>query len=816
MSRVFDQSYADFFSTAFAQSRRFPYPYQERLASISAWPEMLDVPTGMGKTAAVTLAWLYKRGWRRGGRNVDIDENTPRRLIWCLPMRVLVEQTHENINDWLRNLDIQGSAGDSLVSVHLLMGGESSPKIKIWTEYPEEDMILIGTQDMLLSRAMMRGYGMSRYRWPMDFALLHNDCLWAFDEVQLMGAGLTTSTQLEGFRRNHQFPLAKSSRSIWISATLKRDWLESIDLKSHLPKFNELRLDESDQRQAAERLNARKSLHKATVSLTQEANNKDGVKTYIEELSRTILEEHSPDSQTLVILNRVDRAQKLFEQIRRIRNAHDDLLIHARFRSFERKKQNERLSASIPDRIIVATQAIEAGVDLTSKILFTELAPWSSLVQRFGRCNRYGEHNGYNAAQVFWIDIEEGADTLPYEISALQVAKEKMATLYDVAPKSLPSIEESCPLSAVLRRKDLLDLFNTDPDLSGFDVDVSDYIRDNSAPGLQVFWRDFERDPNKPDVQPAPHRDELCPVSLGQAKNIAKRKNRAWYWDALVKTWQALSSPPRSGMTLLLAAADGGYDEKLGFVTDGRAAVSTVECGQDDQFDSFGGDNRSLTKIPVLLANHLGNAADAAKSLCDIVKENNNADEVIRAARWHDVGKAHKVFQETMHHCPEALEGILAKSNCSWKAHSRPCFRHELVSALAWLAQHDDPNNPDSEIDLIAYLIAAHHGRVRMSLRAMPNETQPSSNELRFARGVWEGDRLPELSFDGEQSSKIELSLALMEIGEGEQGRSWTARTLGLLEQHGPFRLAWLETLVRLADWRASAKEQNQPDACRG
>jgi hypothetical protein len=48
---------------------------------------------------------------------------------------------------------------------------------------------------MLLSRALNRGYGMSRYRWPMHFGLLNNDCLWVMDEVQLMGSGLTTSLQ---------------------------------------------------------------------------------------------------------------------------------------------------------------------------------------------------------------------------------------------------------------------------------------------------------------------------------------------------------------------------------------------------------------------------------------------------------------------------------------------------------------------------------------------------------------------------------------------------------------------------------------------
>ena len=116
-------------------------------------------------------------------------------------------------------------------------------------------------------------------------------------------------------------------------------------------------------------------------------------------------------------------------------------------------------------------------------------------MQRFGRCNRYGEYEADNPAQAFWIDIEDDADTLPYDSEALQHARKKLIELDDVSPGNLPSTDERRPLSAVLRRKDLLDLFNTDPDLSGFDVDVSDYIRDKSAPRPQVFWRDFKQDP---------------------------------------------------------------------------------------------------------------------------------------------------------------------------------------------------------------------------------------------------------------------------------------------------------------------------------
>ncbi len=65
---------------------------------------------------------------------------------------------------------------------------------------------------MLLSRALMRGYAMSRFRWPVDLALQHNDAQWVFDEVQLMGSGLATSTQLESFRRTLErgFPRAVS------------------------------------------------------------------------------------------------------------------------------------------------------------------------------------------------------------------------------------------------------------------------------------------------------------------------------------------------------------------------------------------------------------------------------------------------------------------------------------------------------------------------------------------------------------------------------------------------------------------------------
>ena len=171
-----------------------PYPFQIRFACEPTLPELADVPTGMGKTAMAVLGWL----WRRRFAEETVRKATPRRLVYCLPMRVLVEQTVDEARKWIA--EIEKNYPKEMAqppNVHILMGGDLDND---WDAYPEGDAILIGTQDQLLSRALNRGYAMSRYRWPMHYALLNNDCLWIMDEVQLMGVGLTTTAQLQAFR----------------------------------------------------------------------------------------------------------------------------------------------------------------------------------------------------------------------------------------------------------------------------------------------------------------------------------------------------------------------------------------------------------------------------------------------------------------------------------------------------------------------------------------------------------------------------------------------------------------------------------------
>ena len=94
---------------------------------------------------------------------------------------------------------------------------------------------------------------------------------------------------------------------------------------------------------------------------------------------------------------------------------------------------------------------------------------------------------------------------------------------------------------------------------------------------------------------------------------------------------------------------------------------------------------------------------------------------------------------------------------------------------------------------LCRYLVAAHHGIIRVHLQDPIVEGRSGQ----YLLGLKPGDEVPGLT--GEAA---EIDLELFRGGPG----SWTDTSLTLLEKWGPFRLAYAEMLVRMADWRASAR----------
>ena len=202
------QSFDEFFKAATGYT---PYPYQQRLAK-GVVPDVVSAPTGSGKTEMAVLGlWLWGR--------IKNPENTPLRLVYCLPMRVLADQTVSKIKGWLENLNL-----DRKIEVKLLMGGSSD---KITDLLPYDECVIVGTQDMLISGALNRAYGNSPYSWPIIFGMLNNDCMWIMDEIQTMANTLPTSIQLDHFRR--RYGAYGPHKTVWMSATVNEDWLRTAD-----------------------------------------------------------------------------------------------------------------------------------------------------------------------------------------------------------------------------------------------------------------------------------------------------------------------------------------------------------------------------------------------------------------------------------------------------------------------------------------------------------------------------------------------------------------------------------------------------------
>ena len=552
-----------------------------------------------------------------------------------------------------------------------------------------------------------------------------------------------------------------------------------------------------------------------------------------------IAERHKSGTLTLAIVNTVERAQKLYAELVKPRSKLppdvEKVLVHSRFREGDRKERSGAITKkpdpSSPGMVVVATQAVEAGVDISARTLITELAPWASMVQRFGRCNREGK---YERGVVLWVDVEK--DTAPYEPDDIDHARAIMESLQDqsVGPAGLEELGDNMKDAdhlTVIRRRDVVGLFDTTPDLSGSYLDVSQYIRGTDETGVSVFWRDVPAEGPGED-EPRPRHDETVSVPLGGrsgrpkgVKDYVGSERRAWLWDFLDDRWrQIVARDIHPGMTLMLDAKSGGYSPDTGWDVSSKESVTVVkqDGGPEDGQSSEPTNTRQRdwVALPVHSRNVEAEAKAILGALAGHISDPDVIEAVALAALYHDVGKAHCAFQEMLRqklrdgeNLPNEGE-VMAKSPGNGRFGSdRRHFRHELGSALAIL-KHADLSEGATR-DLAAYLAAAHHGKVRLAIRSLPGERvgrkdgNPDPDKLLGYR-VSEPETLPPVDLGQGlrvPETILDMSIALMGIDENER-RSWLERSLTLLECLGPFRLAYLEAIVRAADMRASKAEQ--------
>ena len=171
-----------------------PFPWQQRLTNLvlseGKWPEVIDLPTGSGKTAVLDTA-VFAMAVQ--------PAVSPRRVVFVIDRRIVVDQVHQRAQR-LKEQISKGSTpilkavrarlarlsdGDPL-GVAALRGG--IPLDAEWTHRPDQPWVLVSTVDQFGSRLLFRGYGVSPGMRPIHAGLAGNDCLVILDEVHLSTA----------------------------------------------------------------------------------------------------------------------------------------------------------------------------------------------------------------------------------------------------------------------------------------------------------------------------------------------------------------------------------------------------------------------------------------------------------------------------------------------------------------------------------------------------------------------------------------------------------------------------------------------------
>ena len=312
-------------------------------------------------------------------------------------------------------------------------------------------------------------------------------------------------------------------------------------------------------------------------------------------------------------------------------------------------------------------------------------------------------------ADIYWIDRELTASSArPYNEAELAVARQRLLELEDASPGRLPKTEGGMDGRQVLRKQDILDLFDTTPDLAGEDVDVSPCIRSSGDLNVYAFWLDCDRQSDSLSGQSQPSPDELCPVPVGEMQEWLAT-HPAWRWDVDAGVWGKVQHA-YPGARLLLCQADGGYSPATGWDVAIKAPVPAVldGSGLSDPDVLLDGDSASVSAWQELTRHCVMTLAELKKLLARI---DSPALELLRAeledaARNHDWGKLHSLFQEA---CTDADTSKFWAKAPHMKRYARHGFRHELASALAMLAQ-------GGHSDLAVWLAASHHGKIGLSI----------------------------------------------------------------------------------------------------
>lgn len=278
-------------------------------------------------------------------------------------------------------------------------------------------------------------------------------------------------------------------------------------------------------------------------------------------------------------------------------------------------------------------------------------------------------------------------------------------------------------------------------------------------------------------------------------KNISK-KEISGYWSWLPKVGQAL-----------IAEYGKNWYKAYDIVGDnvmirGKRRIKHYSemadmFGDEDDFDLSSMSHKN--GMPVKLSEHLKGVEKLAKQYavsCGL--PDNIINAITKAGSLHDIGKSYPPFQSLLAGKKIwSIDEYFAKSsNMPQNNHVSnkikqdigypKGWRHEVLSVR--LAEKSDSlPKCDIDRDLVLHLIASHHGYCRPFVPMFDDSANIKSNfQVNGKKVEWTG------------ATKLEI------IDSGVADRYWR-----LTREYGWWGLAWLESILRLADWRRSEWEES-------
>jgi CRISPR-associated endonuclease/helicase Cas3 len=808
-----------------------PLPWQRRLYSQHFLPAQIpsdcSLPTGLGKTSVVAI-WLIALA---NGASV------PRRLVYVVNRRTVVDQTTDEVERYATAI----SENELLAPLKTVFDGTRISTLRgqradngLWCEDPSRAAVICGTVDMIGSRLLFSGYGIGRKSRPLHAGFLGQDALLIHDEAHLEPA---FQKLIEAIQQQQRAEAAV-------------DWpqLQIMALTATSRNHSEFGLDDADYANPVvqQRCFATKQLqlHALTDS-----------KKPAKELAERALTLRDHGGTVLVYASTVETVLEVHTLLKRAPVPAQ--LLTGTMRGFERDQlvhdpvfTRFLLPATPPENppqetaYLVCTSAGEVGVNLSADHMVCDLSPFDSMAQRLGRLNRFGVRDDSTVHVLYPATWDDSHPLTPARQHTLQLLRQLNGSANSAALATLPPEHRAAAFSPQPRVLPLSDsLFDawsmtTIREKLPGRPDIAPYlhgISDAQAPETTIAWRDDVQRLNhhtitdeqrtevlvaypllsretlrEPSVRALRHLEKLAAdnpeapawlvdpdstVQQIQLDYFLDRDNREEIFNRTIILAPAtgglqdgmLNSDSDSPATDVSATADRGrsWDANLP-IEELHEVLSISLAAEDDDLTDADASEKLLVwyarrntgepraRRAVSLQTHTDDVvAQLQKIITNLPLTTSLKNCLITAAHHHDSGKRRAIFQRMLGNTrfPEIW---LAKGRSTTRARLPEHYRHEFGSLHDLPAASTLQLTPN-EYELVQHLIATHHGRARPHF---PKEE----------------------AFDPAATPSRDAATAA----------AVTQRFGRLQKRFGRWGLAWLESLLRAADWAASAQPSEE------